>query len=366
MDCFLVGGAVRDELLGLEVHERDWVVVGGTPRALLDLGFSWPDSRFPVFLHPHTGDEYALARRETKSGLGHRAFQFESGPDVTLEQDLARRDLRVNAIARGDDGTLIDPFGGRNDLDRRTLRHVTRAFVEDPLRVLRAARFASVLAPLGFSIHTETAELMRTMATDEEFRTLSAERVWRETAKAVAGPVPRAYFDVLSSSGALESLLGPGLGAPPTDGLERIAGALSDSRTRLAAFAAAWRGSAAGTVAAGLGADRAHRELAQLVGEHGTPLLEGDATDAESLMALLEALDALRRPERVRLFAEACRGLALARGRSDPASQVERAFEAARRVEAQSLLAEGVAPGPALGAALRERRIDAIERMVLQ
>ena len=186
MQVYLVGGAVRDGLLGLPIAERDWVVVGASPAQLLELGYRAADPSFPVFLHPETGEEYALARRETKTGGGYKGFSVDCGPDVRLEEDLARRDLRVNAIAKAEDGTLIDPFGGEGDVHARRLRHVTAAFVEDPLRILRAARLRATLAALGFELDEETFELMRAMAAGPELSMLSAARVWRETSRAFA------------------------------------------------------------------------------------------------------------------------------------------------------------------------------------
>ncbi|MCB1744356.1 MAG: multifunctional CCA tRNA nucleotidyl transferase/2'3'-cyclic phosphodiesterase/2'nucleotidase/phosphatase [Gammaproteobacteria bacterium] len=210
MQIFLVGGAVRDELLGIEPVERDWVVVGGTPEALLEQGFVQIDSRFPVFVHPDSGDEYALARRETKIGSGHKGFLVDSGPDVTLLEDLARRDLRINAIARAENGDLIDPYDGLEDLHHRQLRHITPAFAEDPLRVLRLARFAAILAHLNFEVATSTMDLARYMVGLPEFAELSGDRAWRECIKVLRSPSPSRYFELLGALGALHVLL-PGV-----------------------------------------------------------------------------------------------------------------------------------------------------------
>src|SRR6202161_2512038 len=180
MQVYLVGGAVRDGLLGQTVKERDWVVVGGTREELLRLGFREVGRDFPVFLHPDTHDEYALARLERKVGPGYRGFTVEFGPGVSLEEDLARRDLTINAMARAPDGTLIDPHGGKRDLDARLLRHVSPAFVEDPVRVLRAARFAARLSALGFRLAPEKRGLTRLLVGNGEINSLVPERVWRE------------------------------------------------------------------------------------------------------------------------------------------------------------------------------------------
>jgi tRNA nucleotidyltransferase (CCA-adding enzyme) len=203
MQVYLVGGAVRDALLGEAVKERDWVVVGGTREELLRLNYREVGRDFPVFLHPDTHQEYALARLERKISPGYRGFTVEFGPDVTLEEDLARRDLTINAIAQAADGTLVDPHGGRRDLEARVLRHVSPAFVEDPVRVLRVARFAARFAPLGFRIAPETLDLMRSMVERGEVDALVAERVWQETEKALREPKAGEFFRVLRECGAL-------------------------------------------------------------------------------------------------------------------------------------------------------------------
>ena len=204
MQVYLVGGAVRDALLGVPVRERDWVVVGSSREELLALGYREVGRDFPVFLHPDSHEEYALARRERKTGPGYRGFSVEFGPEVTLEQDLARRDLTVNAMARSADGTLIDPYGGKRDIEARTLRHVSDAFVEDPVRVLRVARFAARFAPLGFRVATDTLSLMRSMVLRREVDALVAERVWQETEKALREPAASTFLSVLRDCGALE------------------------------------------------------------------------------------------------------------------------------------------------------------------
>ncbi len=205
MQRYLVGGAVRDTLLGYPFHERDWVVVGATPQQMLDLGYQQVGKDFPVFLHPKTKEEHALARTERKSGRGYTGFSVYAAPDVTLEQDLQRRDLTINAIAQADDGKLIDPFGGVADLKHKVLRHVSDAFAEDPLRVLRVARFYARYAHLGFSVAPDTQQLMRTLA--DELATLTPERVWQETAKALSERTPQAYFQLLYDTGALPVLM---------------------------------------------------------------------------------------------------------------------------------------------------------------
>jgi tRNA nucleotidyltransferase (CCA-adding enzyme) len=203
---FLVGGAVRDALLRLPVKDRDWVVVGATPDSMLAEGYQQVGRDFPVFLHPRSREEYALARTERKSGNGYTGFVTQFAPDVTLEQDLQRRDLTINAIAQSDSGELIDPYGGQRDLAQRQLRHVSAAFNEDPLRVLRVARFAARFAHLNFRIADETQALMREMAISGELAHLTAERVWKETEKALLTRNPQVYFQALRDCGALQVL----------------------------------------------------------------------------------------------------------------------------------------------------------------
>ena len=206
MQVYLVGGAVRDEHLGIPHRERDWCVVGANPGELEALGYQRVGKDFPVFLHPDTKEEYALARTERKTAPGYHGFDFECSPDVTIEQDLERRDLTVNAIARDAEGSIIDPWGGLADIENRVLRHVSNAFVEDPVRILRVARFAARFSHLGFTIAGETMSLMHRMVENGEIDALVPDRVWRETEVALAGSNARVYFEVLRSCGALRVL----------------------------------------------------------------------------------------------------------------------------------------------------------------
>lgn len=203
MRALKVGGAVRDALLGRPIHERDWVVLGETPETMEAQGYRPVGREFPVFLHPLTGEEYALARTERKTARGHQGFQFFASPEITLEEDLIRRDLTINAMAQDEQGVLVDPYGGLADLHGRWLRHVSPAFQEDPLRVLRVARFAAELAPFGFRIAPETEALMAAMAASGELASLSSERRWRELTRAVAAPGPARFFASLQRCGAL-------------------------------------------------------------------------------------------------------------------------------------------------------------------
>ena len=208
MKIYLVGGAVRDTLLGIPVKERDWVVVGSTPEEMIDLGYKQVGTDFPVYLHPDNKEEYALARTERKSGHGHKGFVTDAEQSITLEEDLKRRDITINAIAKAENGDLIDPYKGEEDIKNRVLRKVSNAFQEDPLRVLRVARFASQLKYLGFSIEKETLKTMKSISQSEELNTLPRERIWQETYKALKERNPEEYFKVLIQSEAIYKLVG--------------------------------------------------------------------------------------------------------------------------------------------------------------
>ena len=206
MKVYLVGGAVRDSLLGLPFHERDWVVVGATKEELTDKGYKQIGKDFPVFLHPDTKEEYALARKERKTGAGHKAFSFEFDKNVSLEEDLERRDITINAIAQDDEGNFIDPYNGHQDIEDKIIRKVSKAFKEDPLRVLRVARFSAKLKKLGFNIEEGTKKEIKDIVNSGELQTLSKERVWMETHKALETDNPEIYFDVLNECGALNQI----------------------------------------------------------------------------------------------------------------------------------------------------------------
>lgn len=206
MKIYLVGGAVRDSLLNYPSSENDWVVVGATPEQMTHLGFKPVGQNFPVFIHPESSEEYALARTERKSGHGHKGFEFYTSIDVSLEEDLIRRDLTINAMAQDNAGNIIDPFGGQQDLQKKCLRHVSDAFTEDPLRVLRVARFAARYHHLGFTIAGETMDLMKSIVADGEMAFLVAERIWKETSRALSEQSPQIYIQVLRDCGALKVL----------------------------------------------------------------------------------------------------------------------------------------------------------------
>ena len=350
MKIFLVGGAVRDELLGLPVKERDWVVVGARPEELLAAGYRAVGKDFPVFLHPQTAEEYALARTERKTGPGYRGFETRFSPDVTLEQDLERRDLTINAIAKNmETGELIDPFHGQRDIERRVLRHVSHAFVEDPVRILRAARFTARFAPLGFDVAPDTIELMRDIAARGELDALVPERVWQETQRALEQEAPWRFFEVLRDAHALQKIF-PEVDAlfgvpqpeqwhPEIDSgvhtmmvLQQAAKLTPDPVVRFAALVhdlgkattprEEWPRHIAHEhrsaelieqLCARLKAPNAYREVAIQVGKHHLLAHKAMELRPATLLELLESLDAFRRPERFEQYVLACE--ADARGR---------------------------------------------------
>lgn len=305
---YLVGGAVRDELLGRPVSERDWVVVGATPKDMLRRGFKPVGRSFPVFLHPKTGEEYALARTERKTAPGYHGFTFHTGPGVTLADDLRRRDLTINAIARDSQGKLIDPCGGRADLDARVLRHVSPAFAEDPVRILRVARFAARFAPLGFRVHTDTAALMRKMSAAGEVAALTPERVWRELERALTEPAPSKFFAALCDARAAQTLGEEAAmfvcdqAAFDPDALDAAA---SDAATQgdgralftLLVAQAARRGVSLKSLCRRLHAPTFYNRATRIVPRVLEMLEQASAPTPATLLSILEAADALRRPE---------------------------------------------------------------------
>ena len=347
MKTYVVGGAVRDELLGLPVKDRDHVVVGATPEEMTAAGFRPVGRDFPVFLHPQTHEEYALARTERKSGRGYKGFTVYAAPDVTLEQDLERRDLTINAIARTEDGVLIDPFGGARDLKAGVLRHVSEAFHEDPVRILRVARFA---ARFGFRIADETMALMKFMVDNGEADHLVPERVWQEFAKGLAEDHPERMFDALERCDFRPKLL-PELAdiprafsGPPAVRFAHLCWRVPEAQIR--------------ALCERLKVPNEERDLA-LVAAHCQGML--DAAAPSALLALFKRADALRRPARFSGFLEAAR---LARPGFDP-SRIRRAFDAAAGVDAGAVAqrAGDTARIPALLDAAREAAIaDALGR----
>ncbi|HET7158161.1 MAG TPA: multifunctional CCA tRNA nucleotidyl transferase/2'3'-cyclic phosphodiesterase/2'nucleotidase/phosphatase, partial [Burkholderiales bacterium] len=286
MKIYEVGGAVRDELLGLPVTDRDYVVVGATPDEMIDLGYRPVGRDFPVFLHPETHEEYALARTERKTAPGYTGFQFHASPEVTLEEDLQRRDLTINAIARDEDGRLIDPYNGEADLSAGVLRHVSPAFAEDPVRILRVARFA---ARFGFEIAPETAELMRQMVQSGEVDALVPERVWQELARGLMEEHPSRVFDVLRECGALERIA-PQLAAvfeddalrqETADALDELAGSGATLDARFAVLARTLDPYAIEALGARLKLPSSVRELALLTSRHSHAIADAHALEVE-------------------------------------------------------------------------------------
>ena len=401
MKTYLVGGAVRDKLLGLPPGDNDYVVVGSTPDAMLALGFKPVGRDFPVFLHPQTGEEHALARTERKSGRGYRGFVVDADPSVSLEEDLGRRDFTLNAIAQADDGTLVDPLGGVRDLEARVLRHAGPAFVEDPLRVLRAARFMARFASLGFSVAPETQALMREMVRAGELAELVPERLWQELSRALTGATPSAFLRTLRDCDALAQVL-PEVDAlygvpqraeyhPEVDtGLHQEL--VSDMAARLApgdaviGFAALTHdlGKALtpqdmlprhiGHEHAGLRPLRAlcerlkvpteHRELAVMAcREHLNVHRLFELRDS-TVLELLARCDAFRKPERIAQLALVCE--ADKRGRASMADsdypqgpELQRLHAAALAVNARNLATQGLS-GTQIGEALVKERVKAI------
>ena len=303
MKVYEVGGAVRDELLGLPVQDRDWVVVGATPDEMIERGYKPVGKDFPVFLHPETHEEYALARTERKTAPGYHGFTFHADPDVTLEEDLQRRDLTINAIARDENGELIDPYNGSDDLSLGVLRHVSPAFAEDPVRILRVARFA---ARFGFGIAPETLELMRGMVASGEADALVPERVWQELARGLMEERPSRLFDVLRECGALERIA-PELATvfedaeraqETADALDEAAGAGETLEVRFAVLARALDPYAIDALADRLKFPASVRDLAVLAARHSNAIADADALTPEALLDVLNAADAWRRPER--------------------------------------------------------------------
>lgn len=359
MKIYRVGGAVRDELLGYPHSETDWVVVGGTPQALLDDGFKQVGRDFPVFLHPLTQEEYALARTERKSGFGYHGFEVHAAPTVTLEEDLARRDLTINAMAMAEDGTVIDPYGGKQDLAAKYLRHVSPHFVEDPLRVLRVARFAARYHALGFRVAEETLELMRSIVAQGELDHLATERIWVETERALGEQHPEIYFQTLQRCDALAPLM-PAVAV--TSGIDRLCRAAPfTARTdcRWAILLSELPPNQAKTLSQARKAPNHFRDLADRL-TTWRPRTKEALRDPDGCMTLLEGLDALRRPEPFDGFCEAAAALESDTPAKHPSCiALQQAKEAANEVKARTLLESGLT-GPALGKAIREARVAAI------
>lgn len=400
---YLVGGAVRDQLLGLPIKDRDWVVTGVTPADMLQQGFKPVGSDFPVFLHPQTSEEYALARTERKTAKGYHGFQFHAATDVTLEQDLARRDLTINAMAQDASGKLIDPYGGQADLQQGLLRHVSAAFSEDPVRILRVARFAARFAPLGFQVASETQRLMQDMVAAGEVDALVPERVWQETVRALAEPEPARFFEVLRGCGALavlfpevERLFGvpqPAQYHPEIDcGIHTLL-VLQQAAQLSAApevrFAALTHDLGKGLTPADIlpshhGHERLSRELttqlcerlkipnrfrelAEHVAEQHGRIHKALELQAKTVLNVLEVTDAFRKPERFEQLLLACE--ADSKGRTGfenrpypQATYFREALRACQQVEVQTVIQAGF-QGVQIKEELHRRRIAVIKQI---
>jgi tRNA nucleotidyltransferase (CCA-adding enzyme) len=403
MQVYLVGGAVRDALLGLPVKERDWVVVGGTRDELLRLKYREVGRDFPVFLHPETQEEYALARLERKVAPGYRGFTVEFGPEVTLEEDLARRDLTINAIAQGPDGSLFDPFGGQRDLSARVLRHVSPAFMEDPVRILRVARFAARFASLGFQIAPGTMELMRDMVARGEVDALVPERVWQETEKALHQPGAGAFFTTLRECGALRAIY-PEIDAlygvpqpekwhPEIDTgvhtmmvLDQAVRLSSDAKVRFAALVhdlgkattphAEWPGhrgheersvSLIEALSERLRIPNEYRELAVIVARYHGNVHRAFELRPNTILGFLEKTDAFRRHERFAQALLACEADSRGRLGLENVPYPQRQYLQAARDAAAAIkptpqdIAEHA--GPQIAQRLHQRRLEAIAEL---
>jgi len=386
MHIFLVGGAVRDKLLGLEVKDRDFVVINSTPEEMLATGFTQVGKDFPVFLHPNTGEEYALARTERKQGSGYTGFSCYAGQDVSLEDDLARRDLTINAMVEDENGNIIDPYFGQHDLKNKILRHISPAFNEDPLRVLRVARFAARFAHLNFTIAPDTKQLMADISNSGELQTLTPERVWIETEKALRSNSPQVYFKTLRECGALaqlfpeiENLYGvpaPKRWHPEIDTgihtmmvLEQACLLSNDLSFRFACLVhdlgkaltpkALWPShkghglkglSLIKNICARLKIPNECRDLALIVSEHHTNIHSAFELKPSTILGIMDKCDAWRKPQRFYQMLQCC--IADARGRTGfetssypTADYMWQAYQVASEVDIQAIIQQGFKGG---------------------
>lgn len=359
MKIYLVGGAVRDKLLNFAHHENDWVVIGSSPNELMAQGYIPVGKNFPVFLHPQTKEEYALARTERKSGVGYKGFTFYSGPDVTLEQDLKRRDLTINAMAMTIDGRIIDPYGGQNDLLHKQLRHVSPAFAEDPLRVLRVARFAARYHHLDFKITPDTLALMKKIAHSGELATLPVERVWKELARSLQEKTPTVFFLTLRECDALSALL-PEITHDLTQTMQHlynIAAYTSDPLIRFSALFCDMDNARMAKIHQRLIVPKAFKALAQLINRYAKDY-QACGHHAKQQLLLLERLDAFRQPKRFQQFITGCEGL-YPKNRQN-GTVLKEALNMCLTVDTKPLVASN--DGPAIAAKLHEERLKALEK----
>jgi tRNA nucleotidyltransferase (CCA-adding enzyme) len=364
MKTYLVGGAVRDKLLGLAIKEKDYVVVHGTVEGMLALGFRQVGKEFPVFLHPKTGEEYALARMERKVNPGYQGFTFDTSKSVSLEDDLIRRDLTINAMAESEEGDLIDPYGGQKDLKNKILRHVSPAFSEDPVRILRVGRFIARYAQYGFTIAPETILLMKNMVQAGEVNALVAERVWKELERALGEKNPEKFFETLNECDALPILFPEiemdsvgmktlvAAGKVSDKSVVRFAAllyALPEAKQRIADLCDRYR------------VPNSFRELATLSASYHAKALRGKELNAEALLKLFNGLDVYRREPRFLDFLAVCEAVAVVRGQKLDKQWLVDGARIAKSVDVKALIAKGL-QGDALVGAIREERLERIEK----
>ncbi|ART80161.1 multifunctional CCA addition/repair protein [Oceanisphaera avium] len=373
MEIYLVGGAVRDALLGLPVYDKDYVVVGAHPEQLLALGYQQVGNDFPVFLHPTTKAEYALARTERKAGQGYTGFICDFGPDITLEEDLSRRDLTINAMAQDEAGHLYDPYGGQIDLQARTLRHISDAFCEDPLRVVRVARFAARFAPLGFNIANSTLELMRRIAHSQELTTLTPERVWQETEKALACTEPQVFFEALLACDGLTALFPELANLLATQEKNHSLAALwqcaqlsEDIACRFASLVLHLDEARITTLCERNKVPTEHKQLALLASRwHGAlhALREPTLAQADTILALFQETDSWRRPTRFEKLLCCAHADWQASAPSTPypqRAQLWHWFTQLQTINAAPFVAQGVS-GSAIGEAIKHARLAQLQ-----
>ncbi len=359
MQIYLVGGAVRDQLLGLPVKDRDWVVVGATPEEMINQGFRPVGSDFPVFLHPETHEEYALARTERKSGRGYKGFTFHTSPDVTLEEDLIRRDLTINAMAMDDQGNITDPFNGQQDIQNRILRHVSDAFLEDPLRVLRVARFLARFAHLGFTIEPETLELMGKIASDGELDHLTPERVWQEFERALAANTSSAFWEALDASNALYLL--QGLGRIPSEQLITLNSEelqASEEKFALACQLAELNSDELDSLCESLRIPNRYRDLAKAQLRHGATVQTFRPANAEAKLDLISELKLIKQPDAIEPLIHIAR--ALCPCEVITSDSIQQATQEVAKIQAKDLIPEGFS-GIELGREIRKRQLLLLE-----
>jgi tRNA nucleotidyltransferase (CCA-adding enzyme) len=363
MQVYLVGGAVRDELLGLNVKDRDWVVVGATPEAMLEAGYRPVGSDFPVFLHPETHEEYALARTERKTGRGYKGFTFHTDPNVTLDEDLLRRDLTINSMAKSQDGVIIDPFNGQTDLKNRVLRHVSDAFLEDPLRVLRVARFQARFAHLGFHIAPETVELMQSISTSGELNHLTAERVWQEFERALNTKTPSQFLATLDGSRANYLLT-------PLDRARSMEVVFVDSpllqtaeeRFALLCHIANLSTHEVETLALRLKIPNRFKSLAITYSKYSKTLSNFSSKDPEQKLQLISDLKLIKHPDAVEPLLRI--QSALQPDNEFNTTGLERAIKSVAAIEPKQVMADGFS-GAELGSELRRRQVEALSNLSL-